>query len=108
MRTGANTGFGRSIREIPGAPPSRADLFQAKSWLRLMPLRSATADTVAPGSSASVRILAFCSADHFRRRSTREMISPTLFIGVLTLVFKDANAHEMPQTSKAVSRPPIR
>src|SRR6516225_1937035 len=65
-----------------------------------MPLRSATAETVAPDSSASVRTLTFCSAVQRRRRSTREMISPTLSIGVLTHVFKDANAHDLGQPNK--------
>src|SRR5215813_10985765 len=64
-----------------------------------MPLRSATADTVAPGSSASVRTLTFCSAVQRLRRSTREMIS-TLSISVLTHVFKDANAHDLRQHNK--------
>src|SRR5262245_31345554 len=68
-----------------------------------MPLRSATADTVAPGSSASVRTLTFCSAVQRLRRSTREMISPTLSIGVLTHVFKDANAHDLRQHNKGSS-----
>src|SRR5262244_236774 len=68
-----------------------------------MPLRSPTADTVAPGSSASVRTLTFCSAVQRLRRSTREMISPTLSIGVLTHVFKDANAHDLRQHNKGSS-----
>src|SRR5262245_14867028 len=68
-----------------------------------MPLRSATADTVAPGSSASVRTLTFCSAVQRLRRSTREMISPTLSIGVLTHVFKDSNAHDLRQHNKGSS-----
>src|SRR5215831_13467942 len=67
-----------------------------------MPLRSATADTVAPGSSASVRTLTFCSAVQRLRRSTHEMISP-LSIGVLTHVFKDANAHDLRQHNKGSS-----
>src|SRR5262245_10910020 len=103
IRTGENSGFCGPLSEMPGMSPFRACLIQAWSWLRLMPLRSATADTVAPGSSASVRTLTFCSAVQRLRRSTREMISPTLSIGVLTHVFKDANAHDLRQHNKGSS-----
>jgi ATP dependent DNA ligase-like protein len=55
--------------------------------------------------STSVKILTFCSAVHFRRRSTREMISPNLSISVPTHVLKDTKAHDLPQPRKAaVSR----
>src|SRR5262249_29419150 len=95
MRTGANSGSCCPFSEMPRIPPAWASFFHAYSWLRLIPLRSATADTVAPGSSASAKILTFRSALHFRRRSTREMISPTLSIAVLTHVSKDAKAHDL-------------
>src|SRR5215475_3838496 len=72
-----------------------------------MPWRSATADSVTPGSSASVKILTFSSALHFRRRFTREMISPTMSLGVLTHVFKDANAHDLRQVRKGSRRFPL-
>src|SRR5262249_6562306 len=48
-------------------------------------------------------ILTFCSAVHFRRRSTREMISPNLSISVPTHVLKDAKAHHLPQPRKAAA-----
>jgi hypothetical protein len=79
IRTGANSGLGREPAEISGMRPSRASFIQTQSWLRLMPLRSATAETVAPGCSASARILSFCSFVQRRRRSTIEMISPIYY-----------------------------
>ena len=88
--------------------------FRIGSWLRrrsglaLTPLQSATAAIVAPGESASSRILSFSSAIHRRRRSTVEMISVRLSIGVLTHVRKDSNAYRHDHHRKAVARDDVR
>src|SRR5215471_18007052 len=60
-----------------------------------MPLRPATAVTVAPGSRASDMIRSFCSADQLRRRSTVEMISDDMCLTVLKHVNKDSMLHQI-------------
>jgi hypothetical protein len=64
IRTAANRGA------IVGGPPVRACRRQVKTRLAEMPLRRATSDTFAPGTSVSSRIRIFSSDDHRRRRST--------------------------------------
>jgi hypothetical protein len=49
---------------------------------RHIPLRSATAATMAPGSSASDMMRSFSSAGQRRRRSTVEMISAAMCLSV--------------------------
>jgi hypothetical protein len=59
----------------------------------------ATAVTVAPGSRASDMIRSFCSADQLRRRSTVEIISDHMCLGVLKHVNKDSMIHQFPPRS---------
>ena len=63
------------------------------------PLRSATAATVAPGSSASDMIRSFSAVGQWRRRSTLEMTSDTMCLTVLTRVLKDSILHLIRRSS---------
>jgi len=64
IRTAANRGA------TAGGPPVRACRRHVKTRLAEMPLRRATSDTFAPGTSVCSRIRIFSSDDHRRRRST--------------------------------------
>ena len=62
-------------------------------------MRSATAATTAPGSSASDMIRSFSSDGHRRRRSTVEMISAAMCLTVLSHVLKDSMLHLIRRSS---------
>ena len=80
--------------ERPGILSSRTSRSHVYSCDRQTPLRSATAATVAPGSSASDSIRSLASVDHFRRRSTVEMISAAMYPTVLSHVHKNTKPHD--------------